>query len=180
MSFHVLVTGSLKLNHVQIEEWLTSSLMVDHLEWLTEADGLPSTLSTPEQLMAHLQDMTLAPHEILDVELNEDTLEVSAYLSKDAFEEGWAALSRLFSSAAGFEANGSLTALGFQGIQLGERISVSDGTATHRVLTLSERDSAQRDESMTSLQDRITQRFDVLVGRRPDVVSPGINPFTGR
>jgi hypothetical protein len=185
MAFDVVMYGSIAVPERNVEEWLTTPVETTDFPWLDEVGGVDVVQDSPEALLALLADQALAPHELFDVSLADGRLSVACYVSEDRFRETSQALALLVASAAGFGGVGEVFFCGYQGIRFGERITVRAGRATYTCLPAEELSWLERLPAFQSLDARIHERYDALVGRRAGPVDPRrsrwvVHPFTGR
>ncbi|MGV3624521.1 MAG: hypothetical protein ACO1OB_27120 [Archangium sp.] len=179
MAFDVVMFGSLSVPQQNVEEWLTTPFQFTGQPLLDEV-----LQETPEALLATLSEVTGAPHEIFKVTLEDGRVNVQCYASEDSFRETSPALALLFASAADFGGIGELNFAGYQGIRFGERVTLRGGQSTFTRLSSAELSELEQQQAYRSLDARIHERFDSLVGRTPTTDARGarwaVNPFTGR
>jgi hypothetical protein len=187
MAWDVVMFGSLSVPERNVEEWLSSSVGREELAWLDELAGAEVVHDTPEALVTFLREVTLAPHELFQVNLVDGKVTVECYVSEDPYRETSCALALLFASAAPFGGTGELTFYGYQGIRFGERLTVMAMRASFQKLSLAELGAVEQSKTFTDLDAKIHERFDALVGRaspagRLDPRSSRlvVHPFTGR
>lgn len=185
MAFDVVMFGSLSLPERNVEEWLSAPIELTEFPWLDEVGGDDVLQRSPETLLAFLSEVTCRPHELFDVQRLEGKLEVKCYASEDTFRATAQALALLFSSAAAFGGLGELSFAGYQGIRFGERLTVRAARSTFRKLGEEELARLEQDRAFSTLDARIHERYDALVGREAGPVDPRrsrwvIHPFTGR
>jgi hypothetical protein len=185
MAWDVVMFGSLSVPERNVEEWLTATVGRDDLPWLEELGGADVVHQTPEALVAFLREVTVAPHELFQVNLVDGRVTVDCYVSEDPYRETSLALALLFASAAPFGGAGELTFYGYQGIRFGERITVASGRALFAKLGNEELGAVERSRAFLDLDERIHARFDALVGRPQASHDPRksrliVHPFTGR
>ncbi|PZR18440.1 MAG: hypothetical protein DI536_00740 [Archangium gephyra] len=179
MAFDVVMFGSLSVPQQNVEEWLTTPFQFTGQPQLDEV-----LQETPEALLAMLGEVICAPHEFFKVTLEEGRVTVQCYASEDSFRETSPALALLFASAADFGGVGELNFAGYQGIRFGERVTLRGGQCAFLKLSGAELAELEQQQAFRSLDARIHERFDALVGRAPATDARGarwaINPFTGR
>lgn len=186
MAWDVVMFGSLSVPERNVEEWLTTLVSREELPWLDELAGAEVLHDTPEALVTFLRDVTLAPHELFQVNLVDGRVTVECYVSEDPYRETSCALALLFASAAPFGGTGELTFYGYQGIRFGERLTVMANRASFHKLSMNELAEVERSKPFTELDAKIHERFDALVGRvSPPRLDPRssrlvVHPFTGR
>lgn len=185
MAFDVVMFGSLSLPERDVEEWLTSPIEQTEFPWLDELGGDDVLQDTPEALLSFLSELTVRPHEFLDVRLQDGRLSVACYVSEETFRETAQAIALLFGASAALGGVGELCFAGYQGIRFGERLTVRGGRTTFRKLSEDELARLEQDAQFASLDARIHARYDALVGREAGPVDPRrsrwvIHPFTGR
>lgn len=187
MAFDVVMFGSLSVPERNLEEWLPSPVELADFPWLDEVGGADVFHDTPEALLSFLGDVSCAPHELFDVSLREGQLTVECYASEDTFRATSQALALLFASSAAFGGLGELHYSGYQGIRFGERLLVRAGRGTFTRICGDELARVELRPAFLTLDAKIHQRFDSLVGR-PTSSAPIdprrsrwiIHPFTGR
>jgi len=183
MGWDAVMFGSLRVPETNLEEWLSSPLLLDELPWLEELAGDEVRADTPEALLGYLAETHVAPHELFEVRQEGAALEVGCFVCEDVYRATCQPLAVLFASAAEFGGSGELTFLGYRTIQFGDRLTSSKGQTVFRRLSRVEQEAAERSRPFKLLDARIHARFDALVGRTPP---PGaklqwaVNPFTGR
>lgn len=161
MVFDIVLFGELVMPNDAVEPWLAEPSSV-RLPWPESVVGAPKA---PEAVLAQLEGLTCAPHEIVDVRLERHVVTVACFVGNENFIEVRDALGRLFVSAAPHQATGSLSLIGFRGLLLGERLELGFGRTRLRPLRLSERLQATQDPTFVALEAAIHERFDSLVGR---------------
>lgn len=183
MGWDAVMFGSLRVPEANLEEWLSSPLLLDEQPWLEELAGDDVRAGTPEALLGCLAETQVEPHELFEVQREGAALEVGCFVGEDVYRATCQPLAVLFASAGEFGGAGELTFLGYRTIQFGERLTLSKGQAVFRRLSRVEQEAAERGRTFKVLDGRIHSRFDALVGRTPP---PGaklqwaVNPFTGR
>jgi hypothetical protein len=186
MAWDVVMFGSLSVPERNVEEWLTCAVHGEDLPWLDEVGGNDVAHQTPEALLTFLADVTVAPHELFQVQLVDGRVVVDCYVSEDPYRETSQALALLFASSAVFGGVGELTFYGYQGIRFGERLRVAAATTIFHCLTQEELAAVERSAHFVALDGRIHARFDALLGREaPAPLDPRrsrliVHPFTGR
>jgi hypothetical protein len=185
MAWDVVMFGALSLPERHVEEWLSSPVTREAFPWLDELGGHDVPHETAEALVAFLQDITVAPHELFEVSLVGGTLKVQCYVAEDPYRETSQALALLFASAADFGGVGELYLYGYQGIRFGERLTVRAGRTAYARLSLDALAAVEQLRQFTELDARIHERYDALVGRAPAPRDArrsrlAVNPFTGR
>lgn len=179
MAFDVVMFGSLSVPQQNVEEWLTTPFHFAGHEQFEDV-----LQDTPEALLAMLGEVTCAPHEIFKVTLEDGRVSVQCYASEDSFRETSSALALLFASAADFGGLGELNFAGYQGIRFGERVTLRGGQCAFVKLSAAQLSELEQQQAFRSLDARIHERFDALVGRMPTTDARGarwsIHPFTGR
>lgn len=186
MAFDVVMFGSLSMPERHLEDWLASPVELTDFPWLDEVGGVDVPQHTPEALLSFLGNVTCAPHELFEVSLREGQLTVECYASEDTFRETSQALALLFASSAAFGGVGELLYSGYQGIRFGERLLVRAGQGTFKRIAGEELARLEQLKAFVTLDAKIHQRFDRLVGRTATgPVDPRrskwiIHPFTGR
>ncbi|MBL8917085.1 MAG: hypothetical protein JNM17_40645 [Archangium sp.] len=189
MAFDVVMFGSLTLPETNVEEWLVTPFEPREFVWIDELDGVEPPHETPEALLASLeQHLTMSPHELFFVTLQDGRLDVSCYVSEDTYRETTQALALLFGSAASYGGVGELHFAGYQGIRFGERITVRAGRSLFSRLMSEDLARLEQHKQFRSLDAKIHERFDSLVGRPASSAETNdprrsrwvINPFTGR
>ena len=185
MAFDVVMFGSLSVPERNVEEWLAGQFDVTEFPWLEEVGGVDVPHDTPEALMSLLGEVTCAPHELFEVTLADGKLTVQCYVSEDTFRATNQALALLFASSAAYGGLGELCFTGYQGIRFGERLVVRAARATYSKVTGIELAKLEQQKSFQSLDAKIHERFDSLVGREATTTDLRrskwvINPFTGR
>jgi hypothetical protein len=188
MAFDVVMFGSLTLPETNVEEWLVTPIEPGEFTWLEELDGVEPQQETPEALLTSLeQHLTMSPHELFFVTLQDGKLDVSCYVGEDTYRETTQALGMLFGAAASFGGVGELHFAGYQGIRFGERITVRGGRSLFTRLMSEDLARLEQHKGYRALDAKIHERFDALVGRPPLAGSLDarrskwvINPFTGR
>jgi hypothetical protein len=185
MAWDVVMFGSLSVPERNVEEWLTTAVGREELPWLDELSGADVVHDTPEALVTFLRDVTVAPHELFQVNLVDGQVTVECYVSEDPYRETSQALALLFASSAAFGGVGELTFYGYQGIRFGERLTVMAGQASFHKLCNDDLSAVERAKPFTALDAKIHERFDALVGRPSGRLDPRssrmvVHPFTGR
>lgn len=183
MAWDVVMFGSLSVPERQVEEWLTTPIDRDTLPWLDELGGDEPRPDTPETLLASLEEVLVAPHEIFDVAHEGTRVAMQCFVSEDAYRATCQALAMLVASVEAFGGSGELTLFGYQGIRFGERVRVRGGETVYETLGREGQARVERSRAFRALDARIHQRFDELVGRpRPEDGRTiwMVHPFTGR
>ena len=185
MAFDVVIFGTLSIPERNVEDWLTTPVETAEMSWLDELDGVEVLQETPEALLTCLEHVAVAPHEIFQVTLTDGKLEVSCYVKEDTFRESAQALGMLFGSAGEFGGTGELFFAGYQGIRFGETLTVRGGQTRFTRLSGEAIPRLEQHKGFQSLDAKIHERFDALVGREAGPVDPRrsrwvVNPFTGR
>jgi len=183
VAWDVVMFGSLSVPERQVEEWLTTPIDRDTLAWLDELGGEEPRADTPEALLAMLEEVVVAPHELFDVAREGTRVALQCFVSEDAYRATCQALALLVASVEAFGGSGELTVYGYQGIRFGERVRVRGGDTLYEALGREGQERVERSKAFRSLDARIHQRFDELVGRpAPDGGRTRwmVHPFTGR
>ncbi len=185
MAFDVVMFGTLNVPERNLEEWLTTPSDPESFPWLEEVGGTEVPLQTPEAFLAYLTELSLAPHEFLEVTQVEGQVVVRAFVSDDAWRDAAQVVAQLFASAAAFGGHGQLTFTGYQGIRFGEQVTVEKGTATFATLAHQGLAAVEHAPAFKAIDQRIHARFDGLVGRPGAPADPRrskwvVHPFTGR
>jgi hypothetical protein len=185
MAWDVVMFGAVTIPERNVEEWLATSVAHEEFPWLDELGGHDVPHETPEALLEFLRDVTVAPHELFDVNVLDGKVTVQCYVSEDPYRETSQALALLFASAAAFGAVGELVIYGYQGIRFGERLTVKAGRTAYAKLGHDEMAAIEQMRQFTDLNSRIHERYDALVGRPPAPMDPRrsrlvVHPFTGR
>lgn len=187
MAFDVVMFGALSVPGRNVEEWLTTPIEPSAWPWLEEVGGVDLPHDTPEALLSLLDDVACAPHELFSVTLLEGRVEVQCFVREDTFRETSQALALLFASASSFGGVGELHFAGYQGIRFGERLVVQGEHVRFGRVSGPELARLEQLESFRSLDAKIHERFDSLVGRElpegpldPRRTRWVVNPFTGR
>ncbi len=185
MSWDVVMFGSLSVPEANLESWLTTPVSSDEFPWLEDLPGSDVCADTPEALLSFLSEVQTAPHELFSVVHHGAHLDVSCFVPDDPYRDTCQALAMLFASASAFGGSGVLTFFGYQGIRFGERLAVSSAGVSLTQLMNRELEAVETSAAFRSVNARIHERFDALVGRPPLVpgarsVTWGIHPFTGR
>lgn len=184
MAFDVVMFGSLSIPERSLEDWLASPVELSEYPWLDEVGGADVTHDTPEGLLSFLGEVGCAPHELFQVSLLEGQLTVECYASEDTFRTTSQALALLFASSAAFGGLGELCYSGYQGIRFGERLLVQGGRGTFTRVNGLELARLEQQKAFVSLDAKIHERFDSLVGRSATTDLRRskwiIHPFTGR
>jgi len=185
MAWDVVMFGAVTIPERNVEEWLATPVAHEEFPWLDELGGYDVPHETPEALLSFLKDVTVAPHELFDVQLLDGKVTVQCYVSEDPYRETSQALALLFASAASFGAVGELVIYGYQGIRFGERLTVKAGRTAYAKLGHEEMAAIEQLRQFTDLNARIHERYDSLVGRPPAPMDPRrsrlvVHPFTGR
>lgn len=185
MAWDVVMFGAVSIPERNVEEWLASDVAREGFPWLDELGGHEVPHDTPDALLTFLKEVTVAPHELFDVNLVDGKVTVQCYVSEDPYRETSLALALLFASAADFGAVGELVIYGYQGIRFGERLTVKAGRASWAKLGADELAAVEQLRQFTELNSRIHERYDALVGRAPAPLDPRksrlvVHPFTGR
>lgn len=185
MAFDVVMFGTLNVPERNLEEWLTTPSDPNVFPWLEEVGGTEVNLETPEGFIAYLSELSLLPHEFLEVSQLEGQVVVRAFVSDDTWRDAAQVVAQLFASAAAFGGHGQLTLTGYQGIRFGEQITVEKGAATFTALAHQTLSQVEQQPAFKAIDQRIHEKFDGLVGRPGAPMDARrskwvVHPFTGR
>lgn len=184
MSWDVVMFGALSVPEANLETWLTTPVTADEFPWVEDLPGNDVCAQTPEALLALLNDVPVAPHELFTVSHVGAHVDVSCFVADDPYRDTCQALAMLFASASAFGGSGALTFFGYRGIRFGERLTVSSAGVTLHQMSTRELETVEASASFKDLDRTIHERFDSLTGRPSAGTASGlrwaVHPFTGR